>query len=206
MDQSNTSQNEQRLNEQRIIDDLFGKLRQAEHQTGPRDPAAEQQIAAALEHQPAAPYYMAQAILVQERAIETLGQRVQDLEQELASRPAGGGFLDSLFGAPSSRAGAPGAPAGGALGRAVAPSGMGLGGMQPGQAHRAGGGFLGSALQTAVAVAGGVMMANVLTGLFAAEEAQAAEEPVEDPGLDSDFDPKMMDDGDMGDFDGFDDF
>ncbi|QVL50588.1 MAG: DUF2076 domain-containing protein [Thiocapsa sp.] len=201
MDQHDKRQDEQRLTEQRIIDDLFGKLRQAEHQTGPRDAAAEQQIAAAVEHQPAAPYYMAQAILVQEHALETLGQRVQELEQELASRPAGGGFLDSLFGAPNPRAGAPGIPAGRPMGRAFQTSGM-----QPGQANRAGGGFLGSALQTAVAVAGGVMMANLLTGLFAAEEAQAAEEPLEDPGLDSDYDSKMMDDGDMGDFDGFDDF
>ncbi len=201
MDQHDKRQDEQRLTEQRIIDDLFGKLRQAEHRTGPRDAAAEQQIAAAVEHQPAAPYYMAQAILVQERALETLGQRVQELEQELASRPAGGGFLDSLFGAPNPRAGAPSVPSGGSLGRAFQTSGM-----QPGQANRAGGGFLGSALQTAVAVAGGVMMANLLTGLFSAEEAQAAEEPIEDPGLDSDHDPTMMDDGDMGDFDGFDDF
>ncbi|WP_296810559.1 DUF2076 domain-containing protein [Thiocapsa sp.] len=201
MDHNKQSQDEQRLNEQRIIDDLFGKLRQAEHQTGPRDPAAEQQIAAAVAHQPAAPYYMAQAILVQERAIETLGQRVQELEQDLANRPTGGGFLDSLFGAPNPRAGAPGIPAGRTLGRSFQMSGM-----QPGQSNRAGGGFLGSALQTAVAVAGGVMMANLLTGLFAAEEAQATDEPVEDPGLDSEYDQQMLDDGDMGDFDGFDDF
>ncbi|WP_296701691.1 DUF2076 domain-containing protein [Thiocapsa sp. UBA6158] len=201
MDHNDQIQNEQRLNEQRIIDDLFGKLRQAEHQSGPRDAAAEQQIAAAVAHQPAAPYYMAQALLVQERAIETLGQRMQELEQELASRPAAGGFLGNLFGAPNPRAGAPSLPAGGPLGRAFQTSGM-----QSGQANRAGGGFLGSALQTAVAVAGGVMMANLLTGLFSAEEAQAAEEPLEDPGLDSDYDPQMMDDGDMGDFDGFDDF
>jgi hypothetical protein len=197
-------QNEQRQTEQRIIDDLFGKLRQAEHQTGARDPAAEQQIAAAVERQPAAPYYMAQAILVQERAIETLGQRVQALEQELASRPAGGGFLDSLFGAPTPPSRAPSAPAGGALGRSFQANAMGAG-AQAGQANRAGGGFLGSALQTAVAVAGGVMAANLLTGLFT-NDAQAAEMPAEDAGLDAEYDDRMMDDGDMGDFDGFDDF
>ncbi|MFB1489780.1 MULTISPECIES: DUF2076 domain-containing protein [unclassified Thiocapsa] len=201
MDQHDKSQDEQRLTEQQIIDDLFGKLQQAEHQTGPRDPAAEQQIAAAVEHQPAAPYYMAQTILIQERAVETLGQRVQELEQELAGRPAGGGLLDSLFGTPNPSAGAPSIPAGGPLGRAFQTSGM-----QAGQANRAGGGFLGSALQTAVAVAGGVMMANLLTGLFTAEAAQAAEEPLEDPGLDSEYDQQVLDDGDMGDFDGFDDF
>jgi hypothetical protein len=198
-------QNAQRENEQRIIEDLFGKLRQAEHQTGPRDATAEQQIAAAVARQPAAPYYMAQAILVQESAIETLGQRVQELEQELASRSSGGGFLDSLFGAPTPSAGAASASAGGAPGRSFQASGMGAG-MQTGQANRAGGGFLGSALQTAVAVAGGLMAANLLTGLFIAEETQAAETPAEDAGLDAQYDQEMMDDGDMGDFDGFDDF
>jgi uncharacterized protein len=194
-------QDTQRQNEQRIIDDLFGKLRQAEHQTGPRDAAAEQQIATALQRQPAAPYYMAQTILVQENAIEALGQRVQELEQELASRPTGGGFLDGLLGAPTPRASAPSARSGGPFGRSFQTNGM-----RPDQANRAGGGFLSSALQTAVAVAGGVMMANLLTGLFSAEEAQAAETPAEEPGLDAEYDQQMMDDGDMGDFDGFDDF
>lgn len=194
-------QDAQRQNEQRIIDDLFCKLRQAEHQTGPRDAAAEQQIAAALRRQPAAPYYMAQALLVQDSAIEALGQRVQDLEQELASRPTGGGFLDGLLGAPTPRAGAPSARSGGPSGRSFQASSM-----RPDQANRAGGGFLSSALQTAVAVAGGVMMASLLTSLFAAEEAQAAGTPAEEPGLDAEYDQQMMDDGDMGDFDGFDDF
>jgi uncharacterized protein len=195
--------NEQRQNEQRIIEDLFGKLRQAEHQTGARDPAAEQQIAAAVERQPAAPYYMAQAILVQERAIETLGQRLQEMEQELASRPAGGGFLDSLFGAPNPpRTGVP-PVAGGPLNRSFQ---AGDTGMQPGSTTRAGGGFMGSALQTAVAVAGGIMAANLLTGMFAAEDAQAGEMPPDHAGLDAEYDEQMMDDGDMGDFDGFDDF
>jgi hypothetical protein len=189
---------QQRQNEQQIIEDLFGKLRQAEHQTGPRDGAAEQQIAAAVERQPAAPYYMAQAILVQERALETLSQRLQELEQELATRPPAGGFLDGLFGAPTPRAG-------GSLGRPVQSSGLAAA-MNRGQPGQPGGGFLGSALQTAVAVAGGVMMANLLTGMFAGDEAQAAEAPAEDVGLDAEYDDRMLDDGDMGDFDGFDDF
>jgi hypothetical protein len=78
--------------------------------------------------------------------------------------------------------------------------------MNRGQPGQPGGGFLGSALQTAVAVAGGVMMANLLTGMFAGDEAQAAEAPAEDVGLDAEYDDRMLDDGDMGDFDGFDDF
>jgi hypothetical protein len=50
------------------------------------------------------------------------------------------------------------------------------------------------------------MMANLLTGMFAGDEAQAAEAPAEDVGLDGEYDDRMLDDGDMGDFDGFDDF
>lgn len=196
----------QHENAQRIIDDLFGKLRQAEMQTGARDSAAERQIAAAVERQPAAPYYMAQAMLVQERAIETLHQRVQELEQALASKPAGGGgFLDSLFGTPAARAAGNPATAPGAsqLGQSTNPAMA----ARMSQMNRPGGGFLGSALQTAAAVAGGVMLANLLTGLFTPDEAQAAEAPpAEDPGLEPQFDEQMMDDGDMGDFDGFDDF
>ena len=182
--------------DEQIIDALFAKLRQAEHQTGPRDQTAEEQIAAAIKRQPAAPYYMAQAILVQESALEKLGQRVRELEQQLANPPSGGGFLDSLFGASA---------AGKASSRPPQSTGPAM--TKPrGPADQAAGGFLGSALQTAVAVAGGVMMANLLTGLFADEETQAAEAPAGDAGLDAEHDAQMMDDGDLGDFDGFDDF
>ncbi|WP_373507228.1 DUF2076 family protein, partial [Thiocapsa sp.] len=45
----------------------------------------------------------------------------------------------------------------------------------------AGGGFLASALTTAAGVAGGIMMANALTGLFGGNEAQASETPAEPP-------------------------
>lgn len=188
------AQDEQGRRDEQIIDALFAKLRQAEHQTGPRDRAAEERIAAAVQRQPAAPYYMAQAILVQESALERLGQRVSELEQALANRASGGGFLDSLFGAP-----APGP----ASSRPPQPTGPTLS-EQRGRADRAG--FMGSALQTAVAVAGGVMMANLLTGLFAGEETQAAEVSAEETGPDAGDDAQMMDDGDVGGFDGFDDF
>lgn len=195
------SRNEQQQHEQRIIEDLFGKLRQAEHQTGARDPAAEQQIVAAIARQPAAPYYMAQAILVQERAIDTLARRVQALEVELANRPAGDGFLGSQFGAPTPRADVPSVTKSGSAERGFQSTGT-----PADQANRAGSGFLGSAVQTAMAVAGGVMAANLLTALFAVQDTQAAEPPAEETGPDTEFDEQMMDDGDMGDFDGFDDF
>jgi hypothetical protein len=183
-------------NEQSLIGDLFAKLRQAEQQAGPRDPAAEQEIAAAVSRQPAAPYYMSQVILIQEQTVQAQNQRIQELEKQLAERPAaGGGFLGGLFGggaAPAASAArpaaertpvmAPGSSPGTApvtaFGNspAAAPS---RGWSQPTQP--AGGGFLASALTTAAGVAGGIMMANALTGLFGGSEAQASETPAEPP-------------------------
>ena len=51
-------------NEREIIDGLFAKIGQAEAGSGPRDPEAERHIAGLVAARPAAPYYMAQAILV----------------------------------------------------------------------------------------------------------------------------------------------
>ena len=47
-------------------------------------------------------------------------------------------------------------------------------GYQPGMFQRSGSGFLGSALTTAAGVAGGMMAANALSGLFSGGHAQAA--------------------------------
>jgi hypothetical protein len=55
-------------NERGIIDDLFDRLRRAEA-SQPRDPEAEALIARRIAKQPAAPYYMAQAIVVQQEAL-----------------------------------------------------------------------------------------------------------------------------------------
>jgi hypothetical protein len=146
-----------------MITDLFGKLKQAEYQTGPRDADAEGLINKAVAAQPSAPYYMAQAILVQEHALNNLNQRVQQLEQELIKPPAGGGgFLSGLFGAGvgadnSSRARRP-VPA-----------------ANPGPFQNARqGGFLSSALQTAAGVAGGVLLANAVMGMFDGNPVEAA--------------------------------
>jgi hypothetical protein len=144
-----------------MITDLFGKLKQAEDQTGPRDADAEGLINKAVTAQPSAPYYMAQAILVQEHALNNLNQRVQELEQELVKPPAGGGgFLNGLFGAGadnSSRARRP------------------LTTANPGPFQNARqGGFLSSALQTAAGVAGGVLLANAVMGLFDDNPVEAA--------------------------------
>lgn len=56
--------------EQQLIEGLFSRLKQAESQTVARDAAAEQLINQHLQAQPGAPYYMAQAILIQEAALK----------------------------------------------------------------------------------------------------------------------------------------
>ena len=84
--------------ERQVIDELFGKLRQVERQAPQRDADAEAHIRQQVSGLPAAPYYMAQAILVQEQALANMQTRVQELERQLAERPAGGGFLSGLFG------------------------------------------------------------------------------------------------------------
>lgn len=148
--------------EQRLIDGLFQRLKQAEHSAGPRDAEAERQIQGFIQQQPAAPYYMAQSILIQEAALNRLNQQVQQLQNEVAQlkatqQPVSGGFLSGLFGggrsqpSPQSQLQTP-------------PSGYN-GYAQSSNASR-GGSFMSGALQTAAGVAGGVVLGNMLTNMF----------------------------------------
>lgn len=161
-------------NERRVIDELFGKLEVAERQGGPRDAEAEALIGERLRRQPAAPYYMAQAIVFQEEALRQTQGRIQELEAELAARPAGGGFLGGLFGG--------GEPAQNPRTRPQ-PSPM--------AAYRERPGFLGGAMQTALAVTGGVMLGSFLASMIsgggseaAAAEAMPADLPPDEGGAD----------------------
>lgn len=172
-------------NDRQTIDDLFGKLRQAEQQTGPRDAEAERYIAEQVAGVPTAPYYMAQAIVIQEQALAAAHERIQKLEQDLASRPAGGGFLAGLFGGAPRQAPPAHRPA-----RSQGYGASGMGG-PPGRAGMAaspwggrpgGGSFLGGALQTAMAVAGGIVVGNMIADMLAPDPAAAAD-PGADPGM-----------------------
>jgi hypothetical protein len=153
--------------ERRIIDDLFDKLREVERQSGHREPLAEARIRAHIEAQPAAPYYMAQTIVMLEQALRKAQARLEDLERELATGPANRGFLSSLLGAGQSQArsdclqgytprtvNSPSRP--GALWGAPGPDMT----AQPGRA-----GFLSGAAQTAMGVAGGVLLGSMLGSL-----------------------------------------
>ena len=195
--------------EQTLIDGLFSRLQQAETDSAPRDAQAEARIKEHITRQPAAGYFMTQAILVQEAAIKSLdaqnkqqAQQIQQLQDELqrtrTAPPAasGGGFLSSIFGGSSREPQpAPSAPASG-VGGWREPSRPGFNSapapqqsyQQPQPAAPAGGGFLGGALKTAAGVAGGVMLAQGISSLFSHnQQPQVVEEIVrEEPAPASD--------------------
>lgn len=152
-------------NDRQAIAGLFDKLSQVERQTPARDTEAERFISDAIARQPGAPYYMAQTVVVQEHALNAAADRIEQLEAELADArraPQGGGFLSGLFG-------------GGAAARRPAPQARPM-------PQGAPGGFLAGAGQTAMGVAGGMLLAGAITGMFAGDAA--AEEAPVDSGAD----------------------
>ncbi len=157
--------------ERQLLVGLFERTKSAA--AGQRDQEAENFINDQIKAQPAAPYLLAQTVIVQEQALQGANARITELEarvKELESKS--GGFLGGLFGG-GQRAAAPpprplpgGAPQGGPAG--------GPWGNQPGYtpqyAPQAGaadsGGFLRGALGTAAGVAGGVLLADGIRNLF----------------------------------------
>lgn len=179
--------------ERQLLAGLFERTRSAG--VAPRDQEAESFIAEQLRTQPGAPYLLAQTVLVQDQALQAANQRLQELESrvhQLESQPqTSGGFLGGLFGgqrqapppprpAPPPGYGQPSYPQGGPWGAAPA-GGPGYApppppgyappgypqqqGFAPQQAA-AGGGFLKGALGAAAGVAGGVLLADSIRGLF----------------------------------------
>jgi len=91
--------------ERNLLSDLFQHLREVEVQ--PRDAEAERFIQQMVQSQPAAPYYMAQSVLVQQQALTAAQQRIEELERQLKDaqsrapqqQPSGGGsFLSNALG------------------------------------------------------------------------------------------------------------
>lgn len=171
------------------IEELFGKLDQVERSNAgvARDPEAEAFIRERMTRQPGAPYYMAQTIVVQEQALLAAQDRIESLEQELANRPSGGGFLAGLFGGGQPQAAPHRAPPHGSPGHgtpgwgasaqpATMPGAFG----GPGRS----GGFLGGAAQTAMGVVGGVVIGGLLASALgggAAGEASTAQQASAEP-------------------------
>lgn len=179
--------------ERQLLQGLFERIQNAG--SAPRDKDAEAFIQDAVRALPYAPYLLAQTVIVQDQALRAANERLQqletqvhDLEQHAApQQQGGGGFLGglgSLFGggqpsqpspgwnqaprapspgwgqqAPQQNYGQQGGPWG-------APQGGGFGGPQGGFGGQQGGGFLKGALGAAAGVAGGVLLADSIKGLF----------------------------------------
>lgn len=188
------------MNEQErgMIEGLFQRLQQAETQGGPRDPEAETLIGELMARQPSAPYLLAQVVIVQEQGLRNLQTRVEELERQQAERSSdNGGFLGGLFGGGSQPRSQPqpkpqlaAQPAERKSGgwSNNSPSTQGAAAMQrPGVGQTAqGGGFMAGAMQTALGIGGGILLANAVSGLFsdnaeAAEPEAAAPEALDEP-------------------------
>jgi hypothetical protein len=130
------------------IEGLFRRLAETGRSAAPRDPGAEALIDRHMALTPGAAYFMAQTILVQEAALARCQDRLAELEARCAEMPRGGGFLSGLFG--------PDTPEPPHRPRPGLPQGTG---------------FLGTAAQTAMGVAGGLLIANAMAGLWAGDGA-----------------------------------
>ncbi|WP_027664088.1 DUF2076 domain-containing protein [Rhizobium leguminosarum] len=174
--------------ERQLLTALFDRVRTAA--ATPRDRDAEALIDQATREQPSATYYLAQAVIVQEKGLEAAANHIKDLEERVRQLEAGesehrqaeqgGGFLSSIFGNTQTQQPAP-------VPSNPGPSNAGPWGQQsrgydrdfrqpPQQptgpwtqqasAPSAGGSFLQGALGTAAGVAGGMLLANSLSGIF----------------------------------------
>lgn len=169
--------------ERQLLAGLFDRIKS--NSAAPRDAEAEAFIADQVKALPAAPYLLAQTVIVQDFALQQANQKLEELEarlRESQSKPATS-FLGGLFGGGSRPAAPPppprpappqgyGQPQGGPWGggapqQGYAPpqAGVGPGGFAP-QAAPQSGGFLKGALGTAAGVAGGVLLADSIRGLF----------------------------------------
>ncbi|EJZ19752.1 DUF2076 domain-containing protein [Rhizobium sp. Pop5] len=177
--------------ERQLLTALFDRVRTAAAQ--PRDREAEALIDQATREQPSATYYLAQAVIVQEKGLEAAANHIKELEERVRQLEAGasehhqaeqgGGFLSSIFGNTQTQQPAP-------VPSNPGPSNPGPWGQpsrsydeprgydrqmpqqptgpwsQQAYAPSAGGSFLRGALGTAAGVAGGMLLANSLSGIF----------------------------------------
>lgn len=192
--------------ERQMISDLFDRLRSMGGQE--KDREAEAYIAQLMRQTPDSAYLLAQNALMQGFELQQAGDRIAELEQQLASTAApaqrgGGSFLGR--GAAAAAGGALGAGAIGAranpmvYGQQEQPAaqpwgnastgfqGRGAGApqtvasMPPAQAvppvaqPQRSGGFLKGAMAAAAGVAGGVLLADSIRGMFGGSSAQASQ-------------------------------
>jgi hypothetical protein len=176
--------------ERQLLTALFDRVRTAA--ATPRDREAEALIDRATREQPSATYYLAQAVIVQEKGLEAAANHIKELEERVRQLEAGesehrqaeqgGGFLSSIFGTSQAQQSAPAPGPWGSAPRQTyqqpeyddprdsnvrrvpqQPTGPWT---QQASAPSAGGSFLHGALGTAAGVAGGMLLANSLSGIF----------------------------------------
>lgn len=172
-------------NDRTAIEGLFGKLGQAAQAQPHRDPEAEALIAELMARNPGAAYYLAQTVIMQEQALHAAEAQMQQAAQP---QPQSGGLLGRLFGGGQPQQPRPVARPTSAQAYDQAP--QGYGGQAPRQGSgpwnsgrpSGGGGFMAGAAQTAMGVAGGVLLGNAIGGMFAGPADAAGIEG--DPALD----------------------
>lgn len=170
--------------ERNLISGLFDRMRS--YGTVEKEREADQMISSMVRQNPDSPYMLVQSVLIQDQALVTANDRVQQLESrvrdleanaEKAQQSSGGSFLGGLFGGGSRPAAtsvpttrqAP--PANSPWGQPQPPQGQyapqpqGYGAPQAAPA-RAGGGFMAQAMTTAAGVAGGMLAANAITSMM----------------------------------------
>ena len=161
--------------ERRIIEALFQKLEEVDRRGGLREPEADALISQLAARQPGVTYYMAQAIVAQERALEAAQARMTELEERARAPQSSGSFLSGLFGLPAGGASSQEMSRRGSRPSQAAPGPWGSPGGQAQPFGRGGSGFLAGAAQTAVGVAGGVMLGSFLADMLTPDAAMAAE-------------------------------
>ena len=198
--------------ERELITSLFGRLQPFESQ--PRDGEAEALIKDLVARQPAAPYLLAQTVLVQEQALKAAQERIAELEAKAGAAPAASGFLGN-----APKIGPWGAPAAPAAPRPSVPTTRSPLQAAVGPQQGGGGGFLRTAMATAAGVAGGALLFEGIRGLMGNnagpfgqtaaaqpapllpqdnQQAAADNNPMPDDLRSEDYDTAAYDDGDTG--------
>jgi len=175
--------------DQQAIDGLFDRIEDVARNSQPRDRDAEALIQQRLREFPPAPYYMAQTILIQEEALRQAQERIQQLE---ASQRPTGGFLGGFFGGDEPQP----------QRRPARRGPWDRGQEYDDRRGQGGGGFLAGAAQTAMGVAGGVLLGSAIAGMLTggAHAQEHGADSSADPGAEEDFDAGGDDFG-GGDFD-----
>jgi hypothetical protein len=176
--------------ERQLITGLFDRMRS--FNLPAKDGEAEALINERVRALPDAPYMLVQSVLVQEKALQEAGSRIEALQEQVCAlegaqqqAPGSGSFLGGLFGGRAASEPPPGGsvPQVGARAtpsvydsrQAWTPPHVASQPPPPaGQQAAPGGGFMQTALATAAGVAGGMLVAGAIRDLFGGSAHAAA--------------------------------